>query len=81
MDRRGHRRSERLFLGHAICNIMDCSESVSRWMSFNRLKLNPLKTELIRLHSSRRNPTFLRKTLCYQLVVLALLGMLFVTWG
>ena len=25
----------------------DCSESVSRWMSSNRLKLNPLKTELI----------------------------------
>ena len=39
----------------------DCSESVSRWMSSNRLKLNPLKTELIWLHSSRRNPTFLRK--------------------
>ena len=30
-------------------------------MSSNRLKLNPLKTELIWLHSSRRNPTFLRK--------------------
>ena len=29
-------------------------------MSSNRLKLNPLKTELIWLHSSRRNPTFLR---------------------
>ena len=39
----------------------DCSESVSRWMSSNRLKLNPLKTELIWLHSSRRNLTFLRK--------------------
>ena len=25
----------------------DCSESVSRWMSSNRLKLNPLKTEFI----------------------------------
>ena len=36
-----------------------CSESVSRWMSSNRLKLNPLKTELIWLHSSRMNPTFL----------------------
>ena len=30
-------------------------------MSSNRLKLNPLKTELIWLHSSRRNPTFLQK--------------------
>ena len=30
-------------------------------MSSNRLKLNPLKTELIWLHSSRRNPTFLRE--------------------
>ena len=30
-------------------------------MSSNRLKLNPLKTELIWLHISRRNPTFLRK--------------------
>ena len=39
----------------------DYSESVSRWMSSNRLKLNPLKTELIWLHSSRRNPTFLQK--------------------
>ena len=39
----------------------DCSESVSRWMSSNRLKLNPLKTELTWLHSSRRNPTFPRK--------------------
>ena len=39
----------------------DCSESVSRWMSSNRLKLNPLKTELFWLPSSRRNPTFLRK--------------------
>ena len=39
----------------------DCSESVSCWMSSNRLKLNPLKTELIWLHNSRRNPTFLWK--------------------
>ena len=39
----------------------DCSESVSRWMSSNRLKLNPLKTELIWLHSNRRNPAFFRK--------------------
>ena len=46
-----------------LCNLFrDCFESVSRWMSSNRLKLNPLKTELIWLHcSSRRNPTFLRK--------------------
>ena len=33
----------------------------SRWMSSNRLKLNPLKSELIWLHSSRRNSTFLQK--------------------
>ena len=30
-------------------------------MSSNRLKLNPLKTELIWLLGSRKNPTFLRK--------------------
>ena len=48
----------------------ECSESVSRWMSSNRLKLNPLKTELIWLHSSRRNPTFFKRTL-YYLVVLS----------
>ena len=30
-------------------------------MSSNRLELNPLKPELIWLHSSGRNPTFLRK--------------------
>ena len=29
-------------------------------MSFNRLKLNPSKTELIWLHSSRRNPGFIQ---------------------
>ena len=39
----------------------DCSESASRCMSSNRLKLNPQNTELIWLHSSRRNPTFLRE--------------------
>ena len=32
-------------------------------MSSNRLKLNFLKTELIRLHSSRKNPTFLQKNI------------------
>ena len=32
-------------------------------MDVFRLKLNPLKTELIWLHSSRRNPTFLRKNI------------------
>ena len=37
-----------------------CSDSVSRWMSSNQLKLNPSKTELIWLHSSRRNPGFIQ---------------------
>ena len=37
-----------------------CSDSVSRWMSSNRLKLNPSKTKLIWLHSSRRNPGFIQ---------------------
>ena len=35
----------------ALQPFRDCSESVSHWMSSNRLKLNPLKTELIWLHS------------------------------
>ena len=34
---------------------------MSRLISPNRLKLDSLETELIWLHSSRRNPTFLRK--------------------
>ena len=37
-----------------------CSDSVSRWMFSNRLKLNPSKTELIWIHSSRRNPGFIQ---------------------
>ena len=36
------------------------SDSVSRWMSSNRLKPNPSKTELIWLHSCRRNPGFIQ---------------------
>ena len=56
----------------------DCSKSVSRWMSSNRLKLNPLKTELIWLHSSRRNPTFLRKDI---VLFGSPITLLFVTWG
>ena len=32
-------------------------------MSSNHLKLNLLKTELIWVHSSRRNPTFLRRNI------------------
>ena len=31
----------------------DCADSVSRWMSSNRLKLNPSKTELIWYYSGR----------------------------
>ena len=43
------------------CNVLgSCSDSVSRWMSSNWLKLNPSKTELIWLHSSRRNPGFIQ---------------------
>ena len=42
----------------------DCSESVSRWMSSNRLKLNPLKTELIWLHSSKKESFFSSKGHC-----------------
>ena len=44
----------------ALQRVRSCSDSVSRWMSSNRLKLNPSKTELIWLHSSRRNPGFIQ---------------------
>ena len=45
----------------ALQRFRSCSDSVSRWMSSsNRLKLNPSKTELIWLHSSRRNPGFIQ---------------------
>ena len=36
----------------------DCADSVSRWMSSNRLKLNPSKTELIWFYSGRRQLSF-----------------------
>ena len=36
----------------------DCATSVNRWMSPNRLKLNPSKTELIWFHSGRRQLSF-----------------------
>ena len=36
----------------------DCADSVSRWMSSNRLKLNPSKTELIWFYSGRRQLGF-----------------------
>ena len=36
----------------------DCADSVSRWMSSNRLKLNPSKTELIWFYSDRRQLSF-----------------------
>ena len=32
----------------------DCGDSVSRWMSSNRLKFNPSKTELIWFYSGHR---------------------------
>ena len=44
----------------ALQRFRSCSDSVSRWMSSIRLKLNPSKTELIWLHSSRRNPGFIQ---------------------
>ena len=34
--------------------LRDSADSVSRWMSSNRLKLNPSKTELIWFYSGRR---------------------------
>ena len=37
----------------------DCADSVSRWMSSNRLKLNPSKTELIWFYSGRRQLSFI----------------------
>ena len=36
----------------------DCADTVSRWMSSNRLKLNPSKTELIWFYSGRRQLSF-----------------------
>ena len=45
-------------LGEEHVAYRSCSDSVSRWMSSNRLKLNPSK--LIWLHSSRRNPGFIQ---------------------
>ena len=36
----------------------ECADSVSRWMSSNRLKLNPSKTELIWFYSGRRQLSF-----------------------
>ena len=36
----------------------DCADSVSRWMSSNRLKLNPSKTELIWFYNGRRQLSF-----------------------
>ena len=44
----------------ALQRFRSCSNSVSRWKSSNRLKLNPSKTELIWLHSSRGNPGFIQ---------------------
>ena len=42
----------------------DCADSVCRWMSSNRLKLNPSKTELIWFYSGR-NLALLRMTLSF----------------
>ena len=41
-----------------LLRFRDCADSVSRWMSSNRLKLNPTKTELIWFHSGRRQLSF-----------------------
>ena len=67
-------------LGTTFYGFRSCSDSVSRWMSSNRLKLNPSKTELIWLHSSRRNPGFIQNDI--ELFVISLLQLgLFVTWA
>ena len=44
----------------ALQRFRSCSDSVSRWMSSNRLKLNLSETELIWLHSSRRKTGFIQ---------------------
>ena len=46
----------------------DCADSVSRWMSSNRLKLNPSKTELIWFYSGRRQLSFI----WYMILLLAI---------
>ena len=58
IDRDEEERSARAstYLGMRDVSLLD----VSRWISSNRLKLNPLKSELIWLHSSRRNPGFIQ---------------------
>ena len=38
----------------------ECADSVSRWMSSNRLRLNPSKTELIWFYSGRRQLGFVK---------------------
>ena len=48
----------------------DCADSVSRWMSSNRLKLNPSKTELIWFYSGRSNLALLRMTLNFLAIAL-----------
>ena len=53
----------------ALQRFRDCSESASRWMPSNRLKLNPLKTELIWL-AVEEILLFFERTL-YYLVVLS----------
>ena len=44
----------------ALQRFKSCSDYVSRWLSSNRLKLNPSETRLIWLHGSRRNPGFIQ---------------------
>ena len=49
----------------------DCADSVSLWMSLNRLKLNPSKTELIWFYSGRScNLALLRMKLSFSAVAL-----------
>ena len=38
--------------------VRDCADSVSRWMSSNRLQVNPSKTKLIWFYSGRRQLSF-----------------------
>ena len=44
------------------CNVLGLAQIllVDGWMCSNQLKLNPSKTELMWLHSSRRNPGFIQ---------------------
>ena len=58
----------------------DCADSVSQWMSSNRLKLNPSKTELIWFYSSRKHLSFVRDDIVLFGIIL-LQSTLFAIWA